>query len=157
MSSWQRKCSRKMKLIRKFISLLFDKKQDKIDDYKQYESYRGTVITEDTAREIMEFYYRIRPVILRTSDFEKRCYMQGLLDSAWKNSHPDDPYTYDMLFTKEYRRADYVNTYEYNELGVGMCFIEPYKWGWKCAKELSLWFPDDVRIQLDLKIYQSNQ
>ena len=113
-----------MEVIRKFIELFCSKSEPKPDNYKLYKSYCGSILTEYSAREITELYYKIKPVTVRTSEFEKRCYMQGLFNGAWKNSHIDSS-SYEDLFLMDYRRADSESGYEPNELGVGMRFIEP--------------------------------
>ena len=145
-----------MKVIRKFIELFCGKSEPKPDNYKLYKSYCGSILTEDLAKEITELYYKIRPVTVRTSEFEKRCYMQGLFNGAYKNSHIDSLtyLAYDDLFLMDYRRADSESGYEPNELGVGMCFIEPYKWGVQTSKELKLYYPDDTRVKLNLNKWE---
>lgn len=142
-----------MEVIRKFIKLFCSKSESKPDNYKLYKSYCGSILTEDSAREITELYYKIKPVTVRTSEFEKRCYMQGLFNGAWKNSHIDTS-SYEDLFLMDYRRADSESGYEPNELGVGMRFIEPYKWGVETSKELKLYYPDDTRVKLNLNKWE---
>jgi len=40
--------------------------------------------------------------------------------------------------------------YDWNEVDVGMMFMEPFFWGWKCAKKLNLKYNSRDKVKLPL-------
>ena len=135
-------------MIRKFIDAI-RKPFLKIEHEMLLDKHRGSVISsEDDAREITDIFYKGK----KTSDFEKRCFMQGLLDSAWKNSHRDSNVTPFILGDYGYKRANYENDFEPYDAGVGKLFIEPYDKGWHCASEYGILFLKNERLEVSLEL-----
>ena len=56
-----------------------------------------------------------------------------------------------------YSRANHESGYDWNEIGVGMRFMEPFFWGWKCAKKLNLKYNSKDRVKLPLNIFADNK
>ena len=117
--------------------------------------YKDKEVTEKEALEIAEIYIKINHITVRTSDFEKRSFAQGILDCAWQNDKKDK-LTHKDNFGEEhgkkgYRRANLENGYESNEVGVGMSFFEPFLWGWCCAEKLNLKYTAKEEPKVNLK------
>ena len=63
----------------------------------------------------------------------------------------------DDFADREYSRANHESGYDWNEIGVGMMFMEPFFWGWKCAKKLNLKYNSKDRVKLPLNRFADNK
>ena len=144
------------------IKALINKfKKEKVPErvYKEEDllEYKNKEITLEDGDEIFVIYINTLPYkSSRTSEFEKNAFKQGLLDYAWCNysREVDKNFRFndfgDEFADWGYSRANDESGYDWNEIGVGMRFMEPFFWGWKCAKELNLKYNSKDRVKLPL-------
>lgn len=117
--------------------------------------YKDKEITEKEALELAEIYIKVNHATVRLDDFEKRAFAQGILDYAWQNDKKDK-LTHIDQFGDEYAKSGYLRAnkesgYEYDDIGVGMCFLEPFNWGWGCAEKLNLKYKAKEQPKINLK------
>lgn len=145
----------------KIKSLINKFKKEKVPEkiYKEEDllEYKDKEITLEDGDEIFNIYINTLPYKSnRTTEFEKNAFKQGLFDYAWCNysKDVDDKFKFnefgDDYADEGYSRANYESGYDWNEVGVGMTFLEPFFWGWKCAKELNLKYNAKNRVKLPL-------
>lgn len=132
------------------IKALINKfKKEKVPEkvYKEEDllEYKDKEITLEDGDEIFNIYINTLDYKSdRTSEFEKNAFKQGLFDYAWCNYSRDVDKNFrfneygDNFADEGYSRANHESGYDWNEVGVGMMFMEPFFWGWKCAKKLNL-------------------
>ena len=144
------------------IKALINKfKKEKVPEkvYKKEDllEYKDKEITLEDGDEIFDIYINTLDYKSnRTSEFEKNAFKQGLFDYAWCNYSKDVDKNFrfnefgDNFADEGYSRANYESGYDWNEVGVGMMFMEPFFWGWKCAKKLNLKYNSKDRVKLPL-------
>lgn len=144
------------------IKALINKfKKEKVPEkvYKEEDllEYKDKEITLEDGDEIFDIYTNTLPYkSSRTSEFEKNAFKQGLFDYAWCNysREVDNRFRFnefgDEFADKGYSRANNESGYDWNEVGVGMMFMEPFFWGWKCAKKLNLKYNSKNMVKLPL-------
>lgn len=145
----------------KIKSLINKFKKEKVPEkvYKEEDllEYKDKEITLEDGDEIFDIYINTLPYKSdRTSKFEKNAFKQGLLDYAWCNYSKDVDNKFrfnkfgDDYANEGYSRANHESGYDWNEVGVGMTFVEPFFWGWKCAQKLNLKYNSKNRVKLPL-------
>lgn len=145
----------------KLKSLINKFKKEKVPEkvYKEEDllEYKDKEITLKDGDEIFDIYINILDYkSSRTSEFEKNAFKQGLFDYAWCNYSRDVDKNFrfnefgDDFADEGYSRANRESGYDWNEVGVGMTFLESFFWGWKCAKKLNLKYNAKDRIKLHL-------
>lgn len=145
----------------KIKSLINKFKKEKVPEkvYKKEEllEYKDKEITLEDGDEIFDIYINTLPYKSdRTTEFEKNAFKQGLFDYAWCNYSKDVDKNFrfnefgDDFADEGYSRANHESGYDWNEIGVGMTFVEPFFWGWKCAKNLNLKYNAKNRVKLPL-------
>ena len=133
----------------KIKSLINKFKKEKVPEkvYKEEDllEYKDKEITLEDGDEIFDIYINTLPYkSSRTSEFEKNAFKQGLFNYAWCNysREVDKNFRFnefgDDFADKGYSRANHESGYEWDEIGVGITFMEPFFWGWKCAQKLNL-------------------
>ena len=136
-------------------------KKEKVPEkvYKEEDllEYKDKEITLEDCDKIFDIYTNTLPYHNdRTSELEKNAFKQGLLDYAWCNysREVDKNFRFneygDNFADEGYFRANHESGYDWNEIGVGMRFMEPFFWGWKCAKKLNLKYNSKDRVKLPL-------
>jgi hypothetical protein len=136
-------------------------KKEKVPEkvYKKEDllEYKDKEITLDDGDEIFDIYTNTLPYkSSRTSEFEKNAFKQGLYNYAWCNysREVDKNFRFnefgDEFADWGYSRANDESGYDWNEVGVGMMFMEPFFWGWKCAKKLNLKYNSRDKVKLPL-------
>ena len=145
----------------KIKSLINKFKKEKVPEkvYKEEDllEYKDKEITLKDGDEIFDIYTNTLPYkSSRTSEFEKNAFKQGLFDYAWCNysREVDNNFRFnefgDEFADWGYSRANNESGYEWNEVGVGLMFMEPFFWGWKCAKKLNLKYNSKDKVKLPL-------
>ena len=145
----------------KIKSLINKFKKEQVPEkvYKEEDllEYKDKEITLEDGDEIFDIYTNTLPYkSSRTSEFEKNAFKQGLFDYAWCNYSREIDTNFrfnefgDEFADQGYSRANHESGYEWDEIGVGMRFMEPFFWGWKCAKELNLKYNSKDRVKLPL-------
>lgn len=158
-----------MKLIKEYIikkrlkdkiksfwnKLMKEKTPEKVwteDDLLEYKDKE--VIIED-AIEIGKIFMKVNDHRTRNSDFNIRSFAYGLLCWGWQEYNKKYISNYDSFGDSfadgGYYRANKENGYNYNEIGVGMEFLEPFHWGWSCAEKLNIRFASKNRPEINLK------
>jgi len=144
------------------IKVLINKfKKEKVPEkvYKKEDllEYKDKEITLEDGDKIFDIYINTLDYkSSRTSEFEKNAFKQGLFDYAWCNysREVDKNFRFnefgDDFADQGYSRANNESGYEWDEIGVGMRFMEPFFWGWKCAKKLNLKYNSTTNIKLPL-------
>ena len=144
------------------IKALINKfKKEKVPEkvYKEEDllEYKDKEITLEDGDEIFDIYTNTLPYkSSRTSEFEKNAFKQGLFDYAWCNysREVDKNFRFnefgDEFADWGYSRANDESGYDWNEIGVDMRFMEPFFWGWKCAKELNLKYNSRDKVKFPL-------
>lgn len=144
------------------IKYLINKsKKEKVPEkvYKEEDllKYKDKEITLDDGDEIFDIYTNTLPYkSSRTSKFEKNAFKQGLFDYAWCNysKEVDKNFKFnefgDDFADTGYSRANNESGYDWDEIGVGMTFMEPFFWGWRCAKKLNLKYHSTTKAKLPL-------
>jgi len=144
------------------IKALINKfKKEKVPEkvYKEEDllEYKDKEITLEDGDEIFDIYTNTLPYHNgRTSELEKNAFKQGLFDYAWCNysREVDKNFRFDEFgdkFADEgYSRANHESGYDWDEVGVGMKFMEPFFWGWKCAEKLNLKYNSKDMVKLPL-------
>lgn len=144
------------------IKALINKfKKEKVPEkvYKEEDllEYKDKEITLEDGDEIFDIYINtLNYKSNRTSEFEKNAFKQGLFDYAWCNYSRDVDNKFrfnefgDDFADKGYSRANHESGYELDEVGVGIMFMEPFFWGWKCAKKLNLKYNSTTNVKLPL-------
>lgn len=134
-----------------------EKVPEKVYKEEDLLEYKDKEITLEDGDEIFNIYTNTLPYkSSRTSEFEKNAFKQGLFDYAWCNysREVDNKFRFnefgDDFADQGYSRANHESGYEWNEIGVGMMFMEPFFWGWKCAKELNLKYNSKTNVKLPL-------
>lgn len=117
--------------------------------------YKDKEVTVEDAIEIGKIFMKVRDYRTRNSDFNIRSFAYGLLCWGWQEYNKKyisnyDPFG-DEFASGGYYRANKANGYNYNEIGVGMDFLEPFHWGWGCAEKLNIRFASKDRPEVDLK------
>ena len=146
------------KSIKALIKIL---KKEKVPEkvYKEEDllEYKDKEITLEDGNEIFDIYTNTLPYHSdRTSELEKNAFKQGLFDYAWCNyaKEVDKNFRFnefgDDFADVGYSRANYESGYDWDEVGVGLMFMEPFFWGWKCAKKLNLKYNSKDRVKLPL-------
>ena len=119
--------------------------------------YKDKEVTIEDAIEIGKIFMKVNGHKTRISDFNIRSFAYGLLCWGWQeyNKEHISKSSYDSFGDSfangGYLRANKANGYDYNEIGVGMDFLEPFHWGWGCAKKLKVKFASTDRPEVDLK------
>lgn len=145
----------------KIKSLINKFKKEKVHEkvYKKEDllKYKDKEITLEDGDEIFDIYTNTLPYKSdRTSELEKNAFKQGLFDYAWCNysKEVDNKFRFnefgDDFADSGYSRANYESGYNWDEVGVGMMFMEPFFWGWKCAKKLNLKYNSKDIVKLPL-------
>ena len=144
--------------IRSFINKFKKEKlPEKIYSIEDLEKYKDQTITLEDADEIFDIYINtLNYKSDRTSEFEKNAFKQGLFDYAWCNysREVDNKFRFnefgDYFTDIGYSRANNESGYDWNEVGVGMTFMEPFLWGWDCAKKLNLKYNSRNNVKFPL-------
>ena len=119
--------------------------------------YKDKEVTVEDAIEIGKIFMKVNNHRTRNSDFNIRSFAYGLLCWGWQeyNKEHISKSSYDSFgdnfASGGYLRANKANGYDYNEIGVGLDFLEPFHWGWSCAKKLKVKFASTDRPEVDLK------
>jgi len=126
--------------------------------------YKDKEITLEDGDKIFDIYINTLDFkSSRTSEFEKNAFKQGLFDYAWCNysREVDNKFKFnefgDEYADAGYSRANHESGYEWNEIGVGMRFMEPFFWGWKCAKKLNLKYSNNKQEKFPLNRFANNK
>lgn len=137
------------------------KEPEKIYKEEDLLEYKNKEITLEDGDEIFNIYTNTLPYkSSRTSEFEKNAFKQGLFDYAWCNysREVDNNFRFnefgDDFADHGYSRANHESGYDWNEIGVGMSFMEPFFWGWKCAKKLNLKYNSTTNVKLPLNKFK---
>ena len=145
----------------KIKSLINKSKKEKVPEkvYKEEDllKYKDKEITLEDGDGIFDIYTNTLPYkSSRTSEFEKNAFKQGLFDYAWCNysREVDKNFKFnefgDDFADWGYSRANDESGYDWDEVGVGKAFIEPFFCGWECAKELNLKYNSTAKAKLSL-------
>jgi hypothetical protein len=117
--------------------------------------YKDKEVTVEDAIEIGKIFMKVNNHRTRNSDFNVRSFAYGLLCWGWQEYNKKHISNYDSFGDSfadgGYLRANKANGYDYNEIGVGMDFLEPFHWGWRCAEKLKVKFASTDRPEVDLK------
>lgn len=117
--------------------------------------YKDKEVTVEDAIEIGKIFMKVKDHRTRNSDFNIRSFAYGLLCWGWQEYNKKHISNYDSFGERfadsGYLRANKANGYDYNEIGVGMDFLEPFHWGWRCAEKLKVKFASKDRPEVDLK------
>ena len=142
-------------------------KKEKVPEkvYKEEDllEYKDKEITLEDGDEIFNIYINTLDYKSdRTSEFEKNAFKQGLFDYAWCNYQKiNNKFNFnefgDEYADDGYSRANHESGYDWNEVGVGMRFMEPFFWGWECAKKLNLKYNSKDKVKLPLNKFADNK
>ena len=142
-------------------------KKEKVPEkvYKEEDllEYKDKEITLEDGDEIFDIYINtLNYKSSRTSEFEKNAFKQGLFDYAWCNYQKiNNKFNFnefgDEYADAGYSRANHESGYDWNEVGVGMRFMEPFFWGWKCAKKLNLKYSNNKQEKFPLNRFADNK
>ena len=138
---------------------LFKFKKEKVPEKVWTEDdlleYKDKEVTIEDAIEIGKIFMKVENHKCRNSDFNIRSFAYGLLCCGWQEYNRKYISNYSSFGNSfangGYIRANEQNGYDYNEIGVGMDFLEPFYWGWGCAKKLNIRFASIDRPEINLK------
>jgi len=151
------------------IKALINKfKKEKVPEkvYKEEDllEYKDKEITLKDGDKIFDIYTNnLSYKSSRTSELEKNAFKQGLFDYAWCNYSREVNKKFifnefgDNFADEGYSRANRESGYNWDEIGVGLMFMEPFFWGWKCAKKLNLKYNSKNRVELPLNRFPHNK